>query len=230
MSLFSTCITPVLIFELPENGGGIQASYIINGRAVESKIIKESVFFNLLKGMSVEFNRIRTCLNEQLFEYSICSTIDFLREYEIMLGIPDKCFTNSETDDVRRQQIQAKFLAEGVQTAQDLIDVIALLGFVIQVENSTIAPTFLMSFPHIWQANKIIIITFFGITTRDTFPVDFPWFFRGSDYVGRVQCFIRQLVPVSTKLIFEFEPFLINYLFENGDNYLFENDDNYVFN
>lgn len=187
----------------------IFGQYFMAGKALIAKNLPDTKFYKFLKGMATEDISLRNKFNEQLDEYNIFNTIEFIEEYETMLGIPDDCFTNDGDIETRQRQIIAKMLAYGTQTAQDLIDVVAILGFEIRVSNGTANSGFPVKFPWLFfgdasEAANTVVITFINVDEPIGFPIKFPWVFSGTGYVSRVKCFITKLIPSTDKIVFNF--------------------------
>ena len=185
------------------------AQYFPQGKAWNAKNIPSKNLYKLLKGCASEDVNFRNKLNEQLDQYSIFTTTEYLEEYETMLGIPDDCFTNQEDVPTRRNQIIAKMLAYGTQTAQNIIDLVAILGFEITITNG-FGDAFPVTFPWAFMGSSVegsntIIVTFLNIPAQNTFPVPFPWAFGGFSYINRVECFIIKLIPSTDNVIFKTE-------------------------
>lgn len=130
-----------------------------------------------------------------------------LPEWEETLGLPDPCAGESPTIQQRQQQVAARFVAGGGQTAQYFINVAATLGYPITITQfapSRFGQGFGQSFggvawAYAWQINA------------PTFTVE-PFLF-GRDGFGEpfqswgntvLQCEMQRLAPAHTTLIFSY--------------------------
>jgi hypothetical protein len=214
----------------------IAAKYLPLGKAWFAKDIKTTNFYKFLKGGAQEFNNIRAKLNEVICEFNANVTTEYIEEWETAVGIPDGCFNTTVSIEQRRRQVVAKLKAIGVQTAQDLIDVIAELGVEINVETGFGLSAFPVTFPWPFYGNEntssnTIIITYLNIIENNTFPVDFPWIFGGSSYITAISCFILTLVPATDVVYFKFsDKLIIEFLMQDGDQFLMQNDDEFIMN
>lgn len=213
----------------------ITAKYMQSGKAYLAKNIPSKKLYKLIKGLSNEIGNVRNKLNEQINQYDIYQTSEFIEEFETMLGIPDECFSNQETLEIRQNQIVAKMIADGIENRQDLIDVIAILGYVITITNAHEVSTFPVTFP--WrffgnesQSSKTLVITFPDNEAPNLFPAKFPWVFGGESYLVRVECFIRTLISSTNVVVFEYQENFSSYEFQNGDTYIFQDGSEYLFN
>lgn len=219
-----------------EQQGEVLAQYMPVGKSMIAKDIKTTNLYKLLQSSSLEFGRITSKLNEMICQYDVTVTTEYIEEYEQMLGIPDNCFTNTETIERRRQQIEAKLRAIGTQTCQDLIDVIAILGVTIECETGFQCGIFPADFPWCFsggsfEASHLLYITFVGFNDSNLFPVDFPWFFSGSSYIERIKCFIESLVPANVRVVFRFSDSpTFNFIVQDNDNFVVQTGDNFVIN
>lgn len=187
----------------------LSAKYFPQGKGLVNLYNTESNLFKFIKGLSFEFTRITDLLNVLLKEFDIYSTENLIEEWENTVGIPDDCFSRNETLERRRLQVIAKIKADGVQSAEDLEEIISLLGFTAIVKAGADVHVWPVSFPWFFIGNTTesrftIVVNFINATENTLFPVPFPWPFGGAT-VQTVQCFVQKLVPSNCKVVFTFD-------------------------
>ena len=96
-----------------------------------------------------------------------------------------------------------------MQSAKDLEDIIALLGFTAVVKPGADVHVWPVTFPwfftgNITETRFTIVVNFINATENTLFPVPFPWPFGGAT-VQTVQCFVRKLAPSNCKVVFTFD-------------------------
>lgn len=174
----------------------VSAKYFPQGKATMNVFNPFSNLFSLIKSYSIEFKRCTSLLNLILKEINPYTTEQFITEWEDMVGIPDGCFIRVTSEIRRRQQIIAKLRSDGVQTTGDMEEILAILGFQTRV--------FPLSIEESTQEAKFtIVVEFTNAVDSTTFPVPFPWPFRGSE-TQATQCFMRTIVPAHCQVIYRF--------------------------
>lgn len=186
----------------------VSSKYLPRGKVLSEKTNPSSKIYKLLKGLSGEFNRFESLLTTLKNEFDIKSTVELISEWEGAVGIPDSCFANTGPLKQRRLNVQAKIQADGIQSASSLEELIKNYGFNATVKSGSFYSVFPITFP--WQffgdektARFTIIINFENQKSTTVFPVNFPWPFTG-DESAQLRCFIEQLVPSNTQVIFRF--------------------------
>lgn len=181
------------------------AAYLPNGPLFISKFVNNTNMRNLLKGLSHELGRSENYFKVIQKEIIPDLTVQFLPEWERVVGIPDDCFDGQGTDDVRRRDILAKLASLGVQTAKDFEDVALLFGIVANVmsgiESNEVFPlTFPFSFPLTEEEARFTIVIEYT-PAFDIFPYIFP-FTLGDDSVDILQCLFNKLKPANCQVLF----------------------------
>mgnify|MGYP003636960492 CR=1 FL=1 len=122
------------------------AQYLPNDRLFAAKNIKGKNFYKLLTGLSGELQRVDAIFQSVWDGTNILTTqdVNYIKLWEGFVGIPNSVFTetSSLTLEDRRNNILIKLRSLGVLTAQDFIDLAALLGVVI-----TITPGIEVAYP-----------------------------------------------------------------------------------
>lgn len=186
----------------------LSAKYFPQGKATVNIFNPLSKMYGMIKGYSAEFNNFDNLLNVLFDDFNIYSTENSIDLWEGAVGIPDDCFTNTVSLEARRNQVIAKIKADGVQTAQDFVDIAAILGYEIEVLSSSDTSVFPVSFPWLFlgdinTARNTIVIKFLNAQDPTVFPVPFPWLFGQSDITG-VQCFLEKLAPAHVQVVYLF--------------------------
>lgn len=182
------------------------ARYLPGGPLFASRYKEGSNFRNLLKGLSQELFTSNGLIKEYCEQILPDETVKFVDEWESALGIPDDCFPGTGDLDERRLHVLIKLASLGIQTRQDFIDLAALFGVEITVENGSQHGTFPMVFPILFfnsskDARFTIIITFM-LLEGDRFPYTFPILF-GNNLLFILECLFSKLKPANCDLIFE---------------------------
>lgn len=111
--------------------------YLPNDRLFQAKNIRGKNLYKLLMGLAGEFQRVDEIFQSVWDGTNILTTNDlnYITLWEGFVGIPDSVFTQttSLTIEERRSNILVKLRSLGVLTAQDFIDLAAILGVTITV-------------------------------------------------------------------------------------------------
>lgn len=179
--------------------------YLPDGPLFEAKKIQESNLFKFLFGLADTQRIVEENLTLTFDDFDFRTTEFLISQWESALGIPDSCFTGTGTNEQRRTAITAKFLSFGVQTEQDFIDIAALYGIIITIQNGfdlvdTFPVTFPFEFPNV-KAARFTMIVNFQVEDSLTFPLTFPIPF-GDDDIEILKCLFRKLAPANVRVIF----------------------------
>ena len=90
----------------------------------------------LLDAMAVEFTRVHGRAADLLAEMYPGATDELLADWESLLGIPDECTPENQTDDERRVQILQKLATTGGISAEYYVFIAKQLGFDISIETA----------------------------------------------------------------------------------------------
>jgi uncharacterized protein YmfQ (DUF2313 family) len=135
------------------------------------------------------------------------TAVELLPEWESALGLPDPCAGESPTIQLRQQQVVARLIAGGGQSAEFFINYAATLGYDITITQFTpfrFGGTFgrpLCGEPwaHAWQVNAPSFTVERFTFGRDAFGEPFAeW---GNTVL---QCELNRLKPAHTVLIFAY--------------------------
>lgn len=208
--------------------GKISAKYLPQGKAWGAKNVITSNLFKYLNSIGSESNYYRSYLNDISTQFDINITTNFLEEWETLLGIPDDCFSIDVDITTRRNQCLAKIKARGVQTSQDLVDIIQILGY-----ESTITTRYAVdpTDPNPNISSYELLITFLDTETSTIFPVTFPWFFGQSGYLLNVECFIKKIIPATCTVSFGRSSITANTItMQNGDTFTIQDGNTLITN
>lgn len=159
--------------------------YFLNDRLGTNKNIIGSNLYKMFMGLAGEFQRVDALFQSVWDGANILTTQDlnYIELWEGAVGIPNSYFTQttSLSIDDRRQQILIQLRSLGLLTEQDFIDLAALLGYTITIQQgiNTLYPPY--SVPHLPLGNEkearfIMIINGLGGTLEDYPPYDVPHF------------------------------------------------------
>jgi len=181
------------------------ADYMPNGRLFEAKKINDSNFRELLKGIGGELFTAEGYLISLDQEYLPDQTVLFIEEWESALGIPDDCFSISESINDRRKNIIIKLSSLGVQTATDFEDLGDIFGVSVTVSSGIDFMTFPLVFPWLLFSSekdaRFTIVIDFTVQGASEFPLTFPFIF-GTSEIGILECLFNKLKPANCKIIF----------------------------
>ena len=113
------------------------AAYLPGGELFEAKQISGSKTYDLLTGLCGQLLEAENFLALYNSEFIPDTTTVFIEEWESVVGIPDECFVDleSQTTDERRKNILVKLASLGVQTVADFQSLAEILGF-----SATVSP------------------------------------------------------------------------------------------
>jgi len=161
--------------------------YFLNDRLATNKNIIGSNLYKMFMGLAGEFQRVDALFQSVWDGTNILTTqdINYIELWEGAVGIPNSYFTQttSLSIDDRKQQILIQLKSLGVLTEQDFIDLAALLGYTITIQQGINALYPPYSVPHLPLGNEkearfIMIINGLGGTLEDYPPYDVPHFPR----------------------------------------------------
>ena len=182
------------------------ANYLPSGKAFAAKNIIGSVIRKLLLGFAVEVLRVDTWITLLRTDTVPDQTKNFISEWESALGIPDSCFKGTGTDTARRLAIEIKLAGQGVQTAQDFVDLAAKFGISITAESGShrgvhgFEPTVIYAGGDKEARNTLVIRPTEPIGEK--FPYTFPITF-GTSELATMECLFAKLKPANVNLVFE---------------------------
>lgn len=185
------------------------AQYLPNDRLFLAKTIKETNLYKLLTGLSGEFQRVDAIFQSVWDGTNILNTQDpnYMALWEGMVGIPNSYFTQTTqlTLEERRQQVLIQLRSLGVLTAQDFINLAALLGQTITIQqgiNLLYPPYAVPFFP--WgsarQARFIMVVGGLNIDSN-SYPPYTPPFLPQAPF-SQLQDLFNILKPANTIIIY----------------------------
>lgn len=169
---------------------------------------------DVIASLSPSFAQVDSDAIALLADLFPSTTTNFVAEWESALGLPDPCLGPNPTLEQQRDQIVARFIGGGGQSAQRFIDFAATLGFVITI--SCFAP-FRMGRSRMGQpingpdwafAWKITIVS--GATSADHAAFRVGQNRTGdplassSSVVTALECELRKIAPAHTVPQFSF--------------------------
>lgn len=179
------------------------ADVMPNGKVFDAKNIGSSTFRKFLKGLAQEQVRYESSLFELISQYIPNFTTSYIEEWERELGIPDECFlVAGQTDLERRRNIIIKLAFLGLVTAQDYLNLAAVLGLTIEISAAD-NPRFPLVFPVLFGAAYTITIIFEGIE-ESGFPYTFPITFV-NQLAGLYECLANKYKQAYVEIEFEYD-------------------------
>jgi len=184
------------------------ASFVPNGRPFLAKRFPQATLYKLLWGLAIECGRAEGQLNDITLEHEIYQTTYLIDEWERALGIPDSCMPVADTLEKRRNNVLLKLGAMGLQTEQDWIDFLAILGYNATIRQGRCYGIFpyvctfpLYLFDQPMSARFDWEITVVGPGDPCIFPFSglFPICFSDG-FTTVLGCFIRKLKPTNTNI------------------------------
>jgi len=195
-----------------EDSAFLLASHLPKGRVWEGGFDSSKNFGMLVGAMAVEYYRLTVLCETLSNELNIRKTTDLLPEWEKSVAIPNDYFSNTESIERRRAQIEQLFSNfGGVQTADDLVRVALFFGFDITVTAGSdfdeTPEVFPLTFPLPFSKSRretghTIYVHIIGQVLEGTvFPLPFPIPFE-----TQAEHFLRLifeiLIPANVQLIF----------------------------
>ncbi len=204
------------------------ADVMPNGKVFDAKNIGTSNFRKFIKGLAQEQVRYESSLFELISDYIPNFTTSYIEEWERELGIPDDCFlVAGQTDAERRRNIIIKLAFLSLLTAQDYLNLAAILGLTIEISSSDHA-RFPLVFPAFFDANFSFIITFEGIE-ESGFPYVFPIQFV-NQLAGLYECLANKYKQAYVVIEFEYESNVITSPLTDGNgDTIVDGDGNAIF-
>jgi uncharacterized protein YmfQ (DUF2313 family) len=161
----------------------------------------------ILVGLSTQWNRFRTDINNVYDEYDPNDTVDLITEWETMVGIPDECISNTGTLEERRTNILLKLAGINVTTAKQFENIASILGYDVVVENGVDTSVFPLTLPFILLSEAtapfVIVVTLDASLETEGFPLTFP-FTLSSGVPDILLCLFNKLKPANTNVIFRY--------------------------
>jgi len=112
------------------------------------------VWESLLVSLAGELARFDDRLCALIEESDPRTTVEALEDYERVLGLPDSCFGFGQTFDDRRRLVVALLLMQGGQSPKYYVDLAALFGHIITVEE--VFPNHMLGVAHFGETEFAI--------------------------------------------------------------------------
>lgn len=189
------------------------ARYLPPGRIYAAANIQNTSFRRLLEGLSVEIGRVEDIVSDIRGGTVPDSQLLCIAEWESALGLPDECFTETDTltDAERRTQITLKLASLGVQTAQDFVDLAAVFGVTATVRSASGVSPFPLTQPEFMpdptatEARFIILIKMIYPPAVHTWNWVWtlgvhPWSDQALD---TLKCLLERLRPANCIILYE---------------------------
>jgi uncharacterized protein YmfQ (DUF2313 family) len=175
-----------------------------------TKSSDDSVFRNLLRGLSTERKNAHDLMIELFNQHDINMTVDLIESWESAVGIPDGCFketTNLNLSD-RRRQVRAKIFMRGTWTKQNYIDLANILipGIKIEISDSSQFFTFPLPYPINFSlseedARYTMYVYLDKTLGQGLFPLPFPLPFS-SKKANIIECIFNRIKPAWCRIVY----------------------------
>ncbi len=187
------------------------ARYLPSDKLFATKNFDGTNLRKLLVGLNGEVVRVDQIFQSVWDGTNILTTTDtdYMSAWEAAVGIPNTYFaqTTSLTIEERRQQVLIQLRSLGVLTAQDFIDLAALLGVTITIIPGIDYGAFPLTFPIPFfatttQARFTMIVNMPASLLGYTFPITFPLMFSSGNNI--ISTLFNILKPANTVIIFNY--------------------------
>ena len=193
-----------------EDNTNALAAYLPNDRLFAAKNLDGTNLRKMLVGLGGELTRVDQIFQSIWDGTNILETIDpnYITAWESAVGIPNTYFTQtvSLTIEQRRQQILIQLQSLGVLTEQDFIDLAALLGYTITIQQgiNVIYPPYSVPFIPIRNASDARFIMFVnGLGSAENYPA-YSVPFLPQNPAAQLQTLFNILKPANTIIIYLF--------------------------
>jgi uncharacterized protein YmfQ (DUF2313 family) len=167
----------------------------------------EANFPALLGALAPSYTRTAAAALQLLVDVFPGTTFNLLPEWEASLGLPDPCTAPDPTFQERLAAVAAKFSSRGGQSVRYFINLAALLGFTVTIDqfwpfsadDPCDGPDYDPDWAFVWQVNAPQIETFYF--RADESASDDP---LASYDNTELACRMQMYAPAQTKLIFVF--------------------------
>lgn len=182
------------------------AAFMPLGVAFEDKVDNEEVYGQFIEALACEVKRSYDSMNDLSEDYDILVTDELLEQWESAVGIPDGCFPATGTRAERRLHVLIKFAKMNVQTAEEFIELIELLGFSVELTPGADIGVFPLPFPIEFfgtaaQARYTIVV--YLDSNNAVFPLPFPIEFASSAN-AIVECVLNLAKPANVEVLLRF--------------------------
>ncbi len=188
------------------NQADLFAAHLPIGGVFDAAREEGTTFRALIEGLGTEYLRTEENIFDVCEEMDPQITDDLLPEWERSVGIPDSCFSTAGDIERRRQAVLLKLGGFRVQTAQDFIDLAAVLGQVIEIEPGAIGGAYPMRYPGRYlggaKGARFTMIVHFPNTTNTKYNQLYPGPYGVA--TGIVECIIQRTAPSTVTVIFSY--------------------------
>lgn len=194
------------LFEPSADQADLLAAHLPIGGVFDSAREGGTNFRALIEALGAEYFRTEGEAYNTCEEMDPRITIDLLPEWERSVGIPDTCFSTAGDVERRREAVLLKLGGFRVQTAQDFIDLAALLGQTIEIEPGATTGTYPMKYSARYlggaKGARFTMIVHFPDTPNTSYPQPYPVPYGVA--TGIVECVIAHAAPSNVNVIFSY--------------------------
>lgn len=194
------------LFDPQSDQASLLAAHLPQGGVFDAAREQDTNFNDLLKGLGEELFRLESEIFRVCQEMDPRLTLDLLPEWERSVGIPDECFSTVEGLVRRREQVLLKLRGVRVQTADDFVELAAILGQTIEIEAGAISGAYPMRYPARYlggaKAARFTMIVHFPNAQNTNYPQPYPVPYGVA--TGVTECVIEHTAPATVQVIFSY--------------------------
>ncbi len=163
----------------------------------------------LIEGLAIEASKVDCRAKELQEEIDPAITLELLKDWERVMGLPDNCTELATSIAERRKAILFKLNLIGGQTVEFYIDIALYFGYIItitefnlfRVGSSPITdPIYDEGWAHVFQVNSALDTFVYFLTGASEVGID-PLRKWGNE---TLECLINELKPAHTQVIFSY--------------------------
>ena len=182
------------------------AQFLPNDKLFGGKNITGANLNDILMRLGRELLRCNESIQQLACNYLISGSVQFLPEWEAMMGIPDCCFSGAGTDEERQRDVLIKLAALNVITEADWEALCSLFGVDNCIVQSGIEHAqWPWTWPHLWFTNErearfTLVVSLPESYRPSTWPITWPhpW----SKDASTLECLMQKIKPADVQLKF----------------------------
>ncbi len=179
-------------------------------RGVLWEIVPQSFIDELLRALTLEFERVHLRAQLLIDEADVRTTNELLTDWERVTGLPDACTTLASTLEDRRNNLTIKLHSDKNQHTSFYINVAARLGYVITITEGKNIP---YELNHLFNGVQITVAEWIFVWRVTAPATTVKWARAGSAVAGEpiqtwgnttLECIINRLKPAHTHVLFSY--------------------------
>ena len=181
--------------------------YMPNGGVFVAKNIEGSNIRRFLLALGAEILRSEQSINTLACQFFPQDTIEYIDDWERLVGIPDDCFPGTGDLETRRNHVLIKLASLNAATVEDFERICALFGLECQITSGIAHHHWPWTMPHLWfDSDKEARFTMVVNLPFSAQPSTWPWIWPhpwGADETI-LQCLFNKLKPANVQVKFLF--------------------------